>query len=342
MTPPPVAVLRTGLVTAVGHTAPAACAAIRAKLTNPFETQFVDSGGEWITGCVVDLAEEGDNAHKLATMAARAATECLADVPKQSWEAIPLLLCVSDKTRPGREPELDEQLYSEITQQLGVQFSMDSAVIPHGRASIATALLKARELLHQWNVPFVLIVGADSLLEWPTLGPYERDSRVLTSQNSNGFMPGEAAGAMLVGRPTGQPELLCTGLGFGVEPATIDSGLPLRADGLVQAVDGALKEAGCGLHDMDLRIADLSGEQYYFKEAALVMSRMLRQRKEAFELWHAAECTGEVGAAAGIVALAVADAAFRKAYAPGPHILFHASNDSGERAAAVLTYGAHA
>jgi 3-oxoacyl-[acyl-carrier-protein] synthase-1 len=110
----------------------------------------------------------------------------------------------------------------------------------------------------------------------------------------------------------------------------------------VQAIGGALKEASCALHDMDLRIADLSGEQYYFKEAALALSRMLRQRKDQLEIWHAAECTGEVGAAAGAIALAVAEAALRKAYAPGPNIIFHASNDSGERAAAVLTYAGQA
>jgi 3-oxoacyl-[acyl-carrier-protein] synthase-1 len=128
-------------------------------------------------------------------------------------------------------------------------------------------------------------------------------------------------------------------VGFGTESATLDSGLPLRADGLVAAIRGALADAGCELHDIDLRITDLSGEQYYFKEASLALTRILRQRKEEFDIWHAAECTGEVGAAAGAIALAVAEAACRKAYAPGPAILLHASNDDGERMAAVLSYG---
>jgi 3-oxoacyl-[acyl-carrier-protein] synthase-1 len=107
----------------------------------------------------------------------------------------------------------------------------------------------------------------------------------------------------------------------------------------VQAFRSALLEAGCGLHELDLRITDVSGEQYYFKEAALALGRVMRQRKEEFDIWHAAECTGEIGAAAGPVALALADAACHKAYAPGPNILFHASNDGGERTAAIFRYG---
>lgn len=328
------AVLKTGLVTAVGLTAPAACAAIRAKLTNPAQTRFIDSGGEWITGYPVPIADPA-RGHKLATMAAAAAAQCLADVPKQDWPAIPLVLCVAERSRPGRQDGLDEQLRRELERQLGSRFA-SVAIIAKGRTSIGTALLEARRLIFEQELGLVLIVATDSLLEWPTLGAYERAQRVLTSNNSNGFIPGEAAAAILVGRPSGRPELLCAGLGFGTESAPYDSGLPLRADGLVAAIRGALAEADCALHDIDLRITDLSGEQYYFKEAALALTRILRQRKEEFDIWHAAECTGEVGAAAGAIALAVAEAACRKDYAPGPAILLHASNDDGERMAAVL------
>ncbi len=332
------ALLKTGLVTAVGLTAPAACAAIRAKLTNPAQTRFIDSGGEWITGCLVPLAASERGERKLAAMAASAAAQSLADIPKQDWPAIPLLLCVAERSRPGRADGLDERLRRELERQLDVRFA-SATIIAKGRTGIGAALLEARRLVFEQEQGPVLIVAADSLLEWPTLGAYERAERVLTSNNSNGFIPGEAAAAILVGRPSGRPELLCVGVGFGTESATYDSGLPLRADGLVEAIRGALAEADCALHDIDLRIADVSGEQYYFKEAALALTRILRQRKEEFDIWHASECTGEVGAAAGAIALAVADAACRKAYAPGPAILLHASNDDGERMAAVLSYG---
>jgi 3-oxoacyl-[acyl-carrier-protein] synthase-1 len=92
------------------------------------------------------------------------------------------------------------------------------------------------------------------------------------------------------------------------------------------------------MHDLDFRIGDLSGEQYYFKEASLAMSRILRVRKEELSLWHQAECIGECGAASGVASIVVANAACVKGYAPGPSILCHSANDSGQRAAAIFEY----
>jgi 3-oxoacyl-[acyl-carrier-protein] synthase-1 len=200
------------------------------------------------------------------------------------------------------------------------------------------ALGHARQLIHEKKVPRVLVAATDSLLTWPTLSYYERAERLLTAKNSNGFMPGEGAGALLVEAPGGVAELLCTGLGFGVEQAHIDSGEPLRAEGLTTAIKAALADAGCAMHDLEFRITDVSGEHYYFKEASLALSRTLRRRKEEFDIWHPAECVGESGALAGIAIIGLADAACRKQYAPGGHILAHMANDAGQRAAATLQF----
>ena len=150
-------------------------------------------------------------------------------------------------------------------------------------------------------------------------------------------MPGEGAGALWIGAGEARsPQLLCTGIGFGREPAHIDSGEPLRGDGLTQAIKASLDDAGRQLHDMDFRITDNSGEQYYFKEAALALTRTLRQRKEVFDIWHPAECTGETGATSGAAVIATAREACLKGYAPGPKVLAHWANDSGHRAAVTL------
>jgi len=68
------------------------------------------------------------------------------------------------------------------------------------------------------------------------------------------------------------------------------------------------------------------------------LSRTLRRRKEEFDLWHPAECIGEVGSAIGPAMIAVAEAATRKAYAPGPTVLLHAANDAGQRAAIIMRF----
>ena len=74
-------------------------------------------------------------------------------------------------------------------------------------------------------------------------------------------------------RPSSEPQLVLMGLGFGVEKATIESEEPLRGDGLMQAIKGSLSDAGVDMSWLDFRIADVSGEQYWFKEASLAVTR---------------------------------------------------------------------
>lgn len=334
----PVTILSTGLVTSVGLSAPAACAAIRAKIANPSPTRFLGNSGEWINAHQVRLPEAWRGKVKLTKMAAMAISECM-DGAQDDCSQIPMLLCTAERDRPGRLEGLDDDLFGWIQRELGIEFSAESLVVPQGRVSFAVALMHARRLISERGVPRVLIVAADSLLNWPSLEIYDRDLRLLTDENSNGFVPGEAAGALLVGAALAGRHLHCTGLGFATEPAHINSEAPLRGDGLSQAIRDALADAGCAMRDLQFRITDLSGEHYYFKEAALGYARIVRERKEDFDLWHPAECIGESGAVAGIAAIAVAFAASHKEYAPGPGILCHAANDNGQRVAAVVRFG---
>ncbi len=333
----PIAILNTGLVTSVGLTSPATCAAIRAKLTNPSTTHFVLPGAEPLIGYQVELDAPLRGIRKLAQMAVMAIEECLRGVPREQWRDIPLLLCIAEPTRPGRLEGLDGELPAGLEMALGARFSEHSGIVAQGRVSAGLALVQARKLIHEHKHPRVLIAATDSLLNWPTLGVYAAGGRLLAPLNSNGFIPGEAAGALLVAAPNAAGELCCNGIGLALEKAHIESGEPLRGDGLTVAVRAALAEAGSNLHEIDYRVSDLSGEQYYFKEASLALNRILRKRREDFELWHPAECIGEAGATAGLACLAVAHAAGSKGYAPGRRSLVHLSNDSGPRAA-VCTY----
>jgi 3-oxoacyl-[acyl-carrier-protein] synthase-1 len=339
----PVAILGTGLVTSVGFTAAACCSAFRAKVTNPFETRFIDSAGGWIMAHQVDLTPPRSGLSKLARMAAWSIEEALQDLDSDRWNDLPLLLCVAERGRPGRMEGLEDDLMAQIQSELAVSFAATSAVVPHGRVGVAVALAQARAMMAAYKVPGVLIVAADSLLTWPTLSHYEREDRLLTEVNSNGFMPGEGAGALWVGSAEARASgMLCTGIGFGKEAAHVDSGEPLRGDGLTQAIRASLDDAGRQLHELDFRITDNSGEQYYFKEASLALSRILRQNKEAFDIWHPAECTGETGAASGVTVIAMAHDACRKGYAPGSMVLAHWATDAGQRAAVTLEYRATA
>ena len=334
----PIAIQRTGLVTSVGLSAPASCAAIRAKVTNPTETRCVDSEDGWIMAHQVLLDRPWRGLTKLAKMAAMAIDECLEPILDVDWSHLPVLICTAEPGRPGRIGGIEGLLSKSIAGEAGVTFGPASALICRGRTGVAIALRHARDLIYRDRVERVLIVATDSLVTRRTLTRYEQDRRLLTPSNSNGFMAGEGACAFLIGKPTGQRELLCAGVGFGIETAHIDSGEPLRADGLTRAHQEALAESGRRIDDVDYRITDLSGEHYYFKEASLAYSRLLRAQNDA-ELWHPAECTGAAGAALAGFCLAVAQAAVESGYAPGNTALLHFGDDSGERASVVCCGG---
>src|SRR5262252_8588312 len=177
----------SGLVTSVGLSAPAACAAIRSKLTNPSETRFIDRAGERIMSHAVPLDRPLRGLAKLARMATMVVEECLEDLPRDTWERIPILLCVAERSRPGRLEGLEDRLMIEVCALLaGARLSVDSRVIAQGRVSVALALLQARQVLYGSPAPAVLIVAVDSLLTWPTLKVFEEQERLLTNRNSNG------------------------------------------------------------------------------------------------------------------------------------------------------------
>jgi 3-oxoacyl-[acyl-carrier-protein] synthase-1 len=336
----PIAITNSGLVTSVGLSARAACAAIRAGLTNHTDTRFSDSQGGWIQGAQVPLDEPWRGREKLARMLTMAIQECLEPFPDLGAGRLPILLCVAEQARAGRLDGLDDELLSDVLHRLDMQCQPEaSGVIAYGRVGVAVALARARALLDEGGADHVVIAAADSLLVGLTLMPLQAESRLLTPTNTNGFVPGEAAGAILVSRHPGRgTHLLCVGLGFSEEPVPIASEEPFRADGLTAAINKGLADAGCEMHDLDFRITDNSGELYYFKEAALALTRTMRKVKPEFDIWHPADCVGETGAAIGAVALAVTLTACRKTYSAGPNILFHSGSDAGHRAAVILRY----
>ncbi|MBK8167228.1 MAG: hypothetical protein IPK64_14905 [bacterium] len=331
-----IAIYSSGMVTGVGLDAPSSCAAIRVGITGFVETRFM-FGGEWLQGCPVPMPEPLRGVAKLRRMAAAAIAECLEAANAGVLARYPLLLCVAEPERPGRFSDLGPALLNDVAVELGAVLHPDSRLFAGGRVGGVHALEHARRLITA-GAPGCVVAGTDTLLVAGTLEACNAARRLVTAEHSDGFIPGEAAAAVLVGPVRRQvaAQLLCMGLGFGEESAPLGSGEPLRADGLVQAIRAAFADARCEYTDVQFRLTGNNGESYGFKEAALAMSRTLRQRKEAFDIWHPVDCIGEVGAATVPVLLGVMQAASFKGYAPGPGALCQISGDDAQRAALVV------
>jgi 3-oxoacyl-[acyl-carrier-protein] synthase-1 len=336
------AIKGSGLVTAVGFNAPASLAAMRAGVSGVKQSHLWHApSGKYLKAAKVNLPQWWEGLGKLAELVAPAIGECLQAAAPVPANTIPLIICVPEPSRPFRPSGLDEALLAEVESRLETRFHPATRLIARGQVSVALALREAQRLLSTQRVPCCIVAGVDSLLSPRMVKAYVDKRRVLAPDNSNGFIPGEAAGALLVvpaGRHPGG-ELRLLGLDLAHEKAGIESEEPLRGDGLTEAIKRALAEGGLTLFDVAWRITDLNGEHYKFKEAAFAAARLQRKPKDVpFDLWHPIEYIGEVGAAIGPCMLAWALHAGQKGYAPGDVALCHLGSDDGERAALVVRY----
>jgi 3-oxoacyl-[acyl-carrier-protein] synthase-1 len=334
----PLSILACGMTTAVGLTAPASCAAIRARLDGFRETRFMARGGEWIIGAEVPLEEPWRGLPRLARLVEGPIRECLAATEVRP-EEIPLFLCVAEPDRPGRLGGLDRDLFAETSALLGVSFDPRSRTVPMGRVGAAVGVKEASKLINEEGVERAIVAGVDSYLVAGTLRAFDDRGRLLTTANSNGFIPGEAGAATILSPGAIGTGVAIRSLGLAVEQATIESEEPLRADGLTAAFRQALTTAGLAMADVGYRIGTTNGEQYWFKEFDLATSRLLRGRHRFMDVWHPADGIGETGAASMLCCVALAHAAASKRYAAGDPVLVSASNDDARRATLILSSG---
>jgi 3-oxoacyl-[acyl-carrier-protein] synthase-1 len=332
----PIDIVSVGMVTAVGLDAPSACAAMRARLDGFQQTRFIGSQGDWLVGAEVPLPRKWIGEKRIAHLAAGAIAETIRKVPGASGQTA-LILCLPEEDRPGRPIRDNSALLRRIAEIVEIEPHARSRIVAHGRPSGHVALDQARRVLAADAAPYVLIAGVDSYLTSSCVGHYLRERRLLTANNSDGFIPGEAAAAVLCTR-SAKAGLRLFGLGLSREKASIynKEDLPLRGDGMTAAYRAAFKEAGIGMNRLGYRISDLLGEQYWFKQSAIASLRLVRGRHDFQDLWSPTESLGNVGAAVVPLMIGMAFTAAQKGYAAGNPVLIEASDDAGACGAAVL------
>ncbi len=325
-----------GMVTPVGLDAPASCAAMRARLDGFQETRFTGARGEPLIGAPIPLPRDWIGERRIAHLAAGAISEALAE-GHTAGEQTALILCLAEDNRLGKPVRDASRLLTQIAEIVEIAPHVKSRVISYGRPSGHVALEQARRLISSGQVPNVVIVGVDSYLTSRTVRHYLNQSRLMTKFNPNGFIPGEAAAAVLCTKP-GKGLLTLLGLGLSRDPAAIynKEDLPLRGDGMTAAYGVALQESRFDMIGIGYRISDLIGEQYWFKQTALASLRLTRGHIEFQDLWSPGESMGNVGAAVVPTMIGMAFTAAKKGYAAGNPVLIEASNDEGACGAAVV------
>lgn len=331
-------VLLTAMRTAVGLTAEASAASVRAGISRVQEHPFiVDVTGEPLTCALVpSLDPEILGPERIYALA----QQTLADVGRQVDGLSVSLLLGLPEYRPGWGDAEERELCQLLVLQHGGLHIEDARVAARGHASALVAVGAAADTTSRGTASAVLVLGVDSYLDPQTIGAFTGAERLAQAAARSRFVPGEAAAAVLVGRPEGPLEHLgslgmVAGFGLGTEPNPLDSDRECLASGLRDALGEAMAAIGDD-RLVSQTFIDINGERHREEEWGMAMFPYANRFEDPLRYVAAARAWGDIGAASGAAFVSLATQAWARGYARGPKAALVAGSDAGERAVVVL------
>ena len=334
-------IVMTGLaaVTPVGHSASESCAAIRARMSAFGEVPFLltTRDPEWdpqelLRGASVpDLssAQPPERLSELALVVLRQLVD-QSRLLRAELSRCALLLALPEPDAVVQRWRLADDFAAALCARAGLpKFGITRAHA--GRAAALTLVGEAQSLFANAEAEACLVLAVDSYLGFERLKLLDAEYRIRSDRNKDGFIPGEAAVALLLEPSQGarRRPVRCTlsPPSVAAEPHSQRTELSSTGRGLQLAIEGAL-----GDRTASWVLCDLNGESYRSFEWATVRTRMATSFAGLRQLVHPADCVGDVGSATGGVLLACVSEAFARGYAPAPHALLWASSEDGTRA----------
>ena len=336
-----------GALTPVGLNARQTAASVRAGISRSQESDIYDKHFEPF---VLSLLPDEELPHlvkeieekvgltsrqiRLLRLAAPAIQQALEDM--KNTEKVPLLLGAPESFA-GRMPAITDDFMIDLIKQAGLPLDRTrSEILPLGRAAGLAAMEKAIDLLAE-GASHVLVGGVDTCLDLYLLGTLDSENRILGPRVMDGFIPGEGAAFLLLGktRPYGEKESIGVfAAAQGFEEGYLYSEETYKGDGLSDAF-AATFEKMPEPPKIQTVMAGLNGENYGAKEWGVASLRHADCFGSEIPLEHPVDCTGDVGAALGPLLVILAAIGLERGYLNGPCLAW-ASSDYGSRAAAVI------
>ena len=336
-----------GMITPVGANTEMTAAAVKAGISAYRESEYFDKEYNRIKLASIpeEVLEDSLNAAllkgdftarraRLLQLALIALSNLAESTPK--FGAVPLFIAgphgISDE-----EKGLDGLFLENLALQSGIDLDMkNSRIISTGRAGSLQAIKLAFRFLENSGYNHVLVGGVDTQYDQCCVDELDKDNRLLCGENEDGFVPGEAAGFLLLSRnklPHTSPGGYLYEPGTGVEKGHMYSNETYTGDGLSNAFSMALHLAG---HKKIENIySSMNGESFFAKEYGVALIRNKKYFINDLRLEHPADCLGDLGAASGIIYAGIANE-LAKTGRSSANTLLYCSSDDAYRTAVVM------
>jgi len=228
---------------------------------------------------------------------------------------------------------------TQVAKEVEIEVSIEVAGRGHAGALLAVQTAEQRLLTDQCDL--CAVVGADSYFDLPLLDFLDTGRRLVAEDVRGGFVPGEAAGAIVfatvgIQRSLRLPSLATLrGVSTSSETRLIGGTDEVLGEALTAAVTSAAADLRPPKERIDTVFCDINGERYRADEWAMTVLRV--QRLLTDTTYDApADCWGDVGAASGALGCVLAVRSWARQYSKGPRALVWASSTGGLRGAAVI------
>jgi 3-oxoacyl-[acyl-carrier-protein] synthase-1 len=341
-----IVVAGVGAATAVGRGAWESAAAVRAGVSGFAQHPYmIDTAGEPMRVALAPWLDIGlQGVERLDALLAPAIEEALAglDAPGTAPGRWAIALALPER-RPGLPEGLARELLARIDRRWGALFA-SAAAFDAGHAAGLLGVHAALAKLRAGQLDACLVAGVDSYLAPETLEWLEASDQLHGAgplNNAWGFIPGEAAAAVLlareeVARGEGlRPLGTLLSSGTAIEPKRIKTETVCLGEGLTEAFRAALAALPAGAKVSDI-YCDMNGEPYRADEFGFTALRTKEHFESASVFVAPADCWGDVGAAGGLLHIVLTCAAAAKGYANGHLAFAWASAEGGHRATALV------
>jgi 3-oxoacyl-[acyl-carrier-protein] synthase-1 len=346
----PLAITAMGAISAVGANAPQTCTSIRAGLAGFTEHPYFESlsrDPEWepgeplIAASCSQLNPFAEGSDRLLGLAVPPIIELgsQARLRRTDLAESAFLLALPVLDDAVQNWQLEKAFVERLLCMTGLSQFKVIRQSHSGHTGMFELLNEAHTLLAGGQARYCFLLGVDSYLSPDRMELWDQLWRLRSERNADGFLPGEAASAVLVElQATAQARsahirATVAALGFGDESNAFTSENASTGAGLCKALSEVIP-AEKGARWV---CCDLNGESYRAFEWGLARVRLHEALAGMATLHHTAESVGDVGAATGGILMNHVAYALGRPHPPATEGILWTSADDGKRAAMRMT-----